>query len=123
MDQNKALLLALLVAKKRELQKEGKLKIRKHRVWVRKILTERKSKGEYHVLVKELKLFDHEFFFKQFRMSPTRFEELLQLVGPVITKSSLRREAIGPEERLCITLRFLQPTYFYNNTLHTQLFK
>ena len=25
---------------------------------------ERQSKGEFHVLVKELKLFDHEFFFK-----------------------------------------------------------
>ena len=26
---------------------------------------ERHSKGEFHVLVKELKLFDHEFFFKR----------------------------------------------------------
>ena len=28
------------------------------------MLEERQSKGEFHVFVKELKLFDHEFFFK-----------------------------------------------------------
>ena len=30
----------------------------------------RHPKGEFPVLVKELKLFDHELFFKQLRMSP-----------------------------------------------------
>lgn len=76
-------------------------------MWVRKILTERGWKGEYHLLVKELKLFIHEFFYKQFRMSPSRYEELLKLVGPLITKSAIRREVIPAGERLCITLRCL----------------
>ena len=109
MERNKALLLALLVLKKRELEKseECRIKIRKHKVWVGKILTERSWKGEYHLLVKELKLFDHEFFYKQFRMSPSRYEILLQLVGPLITKNAHRREVISPGERLCITLRYL----------------
>ena len=109
MDRNNALLLALLVLKKRQIQnaEENRMKIRVHKVWVRKILTERTWKGEYHVLVNELKLFDHEFFYKQFRMSPTRLEELLCLVGPLLVKSSLRREVITPGERLCITLRSL----------------
>lgn len=106
MEKEEALLIALLVTRKRQLQKH-KQKKRKHSVWVRKILTERSWKGEYHHLVKELKLHDHEFFYKQFRMSPTRYEELLQLVSLVIQKSSLKREAISPSERLCITLRFL----------------
>ena len=112
MDSNKALLLALLVLKKCEVQKAQAhrmkiRKIRKHRFWVRKILTERKWKGEYCVLVNELKLFDHEFFYKQFRMSPTRYEELLKLVAPLITKSSEGREVVSPGERLCTTLRSL----------------
>ena len=75
---------------------------------------ERHSKREFHVLVKELKLFDHEFFFKQFRMTPEKLENLLTMVAPWISmvaprimKRSLRREAIGPRERLCVTLRYL----------------
>ena len=54
-----------------------------------------------------MKLFDHEMFFKQFRMPPTNLEELLQWVAPRIVKSNLKRESISPEERLCVTLRFL----------------
>ena len=76
-------------------------------MWVRKIFMERSWKGEYHLLIKELKLYDHEYFFKQFRMLPDKFEKLLSFVAPLILKSSERREAISPEERLCITLRYL----------------
>ena len=35
--------------------------INKKRLWVWQIFMERHLKGEFHVLVKELKLFDHEF--------------------------------------------------------------
>ena len=68
---------------------------------------ERHSRGKFHVLVKELKLFDHEFFFRQFCMTPEKLENLLTMVAPRIMRSSLRREAIGPRERLCVTLRNL----------------
>ena len=37
---------------------------------VRQKFMERNLKREFYVLVKELKLFDHEFFFKQFHMTP-----------------------------------------------------
>ena len=37
--------------------------INRKRLWVWQIFMERHLKGEFHVLVKELKLFDHEFFF------------------------------------------------------------
>ena len=57
----------------------------------------------FHVLVKQLKLFDQEFFFKQFRMTPEKLENLLTVVAPRIMRSSLRREGIGPRERLCVT--------------------
>ena len=77
--------------------------IKRKRFWVRQIFMERHSKGEFHVLVKELKLFDHEFFFKQFRMTPEKLEKFLTMVAPRITRSLLCREAIG----LCITLCYL----------------
>ena len=41
-------------------------------------------------------------------MSPERFEHLLQLAGPKITKQNTQfRTAISAEERLIATLRFL----------------
>ena len=74
---------------------------------MRQIFEERKKKGEFHTLIDDMKLFDHEYFYKQFRMPPQKLEELLSWIGPLITKDSLRREAIGPDERLCVTLRYL----------------
>ena len=82
-------------------------KERKRRFWVRQIYQQRKQKGEYHLLVKDLKLFDDELFFTYFRMSTTKFEGLLSWVAPHITKSSMKREAVGPSERLCVALRYL----------------
>ena len=41
-------------------------------------------------------------------MSPERFEHLLSLVGPFVTKKKCKsREVISPQERLVLTLRFL----------------
>ena len=41
-------------------------------------------------------------------MSPDRFEHLLSLVGPIITKNDTRmRKAIGPAEQLSLTLHYL----------------
>ena len=40
-------------------------------------------------------------------MSPTKFEELLGFVAPILVKPNARREPIGPEERLFVTLRYL----------------
>ena len=42
------------------------------------------------------------------RMTPERFEHLLSMVGPRIKKKDTKmREAIGPAERLTLTLRYL----------------
>ena len=70
---------------------------RKHRFWAVKIYIDRQQKGEFHLLVKQAKNFDAEFFFQMFRMSATQFEELLQFIFPYIEKESLRRESIKPE--------------------------
>ena len=74
---------------------------------MRQLYKDRKTKGEYHLLIKEMKTFDKEYFFQNFRMTPTKFEELLMLVTPKIIKSSTKREAITPGERLCVALRYL----------------
>ena len=75
---------------------------------MRKVYEERKTKGEFNVLVRELMLADHEYFFRLFRMSPSTFELLLSWVAILIKKESTRmRQAIPPDERLCVTLRYL----------------
>ena len=58
-------------------------------------------------MVKEAALFDHEYFFKLFKMTPRRLELLLSWVAPLIKINNIRRETIEPNERLCITLRYL----------------
>ena len=74
---------------------------------VRTIVKERHSKGLYNILVRDLMLFDHECFFKAFRMSPTRFEELLSWIAPSISKSSKIPDVAGPSEPLSVTLCYL----------------
>ena len=85
-------------------KREGK---RTCRFWVRQLFAERPQKGLFSILVKDLQLHDHLYFFQNFRMSPTTFELLLSWVGPLIKKSSLRRPVACPAERLCVTIRYL----------------
>ena len=80
----------------------------KKRFWVRKIYSERKQKGEFNMLVKDLRLHDELFFIKYFCMSPTIFEELLTWIAPYIQKQETKViEPICPRERLCVALRYL----------------
>lgn len=94
-------IIILLLLRRRRRKKANR------KFWVRQIFAERKQKGEYHLLIKEMRLVDNELFFRQFRMNPTKFEELLSYVAPEIIKSSVKREPISPSERLCATLRYL----------------
>ena len=68
---------------------------------------ERKTKGAYNLLIQDLRINDHKYFFPFFRMTPTRYEHVLGIIAPYITKSSLKREAIGPSERLIVTLKYI----------------
>ena len=52
-----------------------KYKNKRKRLWVKEMFEERQSKGEFHVLVKELKLFDHEFFFKHIATQHVDFSQ------------------------------------------------
>ncbi len=102
---NKKLAFFILVRLRMRLRKKS-LKYKKS-IWIRKIFQEREEKSEYHLLVRELELFDKEYFFKMFRMSPQKFERLLSWIAPSILKSALRRSVASPAERLCVTLRYL----------------
>ena len=80
----------------------------KKRMWVRQLFQERKRKGEFNLLVHDMKLFDSEWFFRYFRMSPKTFEVLLSWVAPHISKKGTRmREPISAAERLSVALRYL----------------
>ena len=72
-----ALMYLLILYRRRKQRKRNKYK---NRFWVRKLFQHRKTHGEFHNLVKELKLHDHELFFKQFRMDPCQMEEVLSWV-------------------------------------------
>lgn len=57
------------------------------------------------VASKEL-LQDDEKFLCMYRMQKETYQQLLNIVGPSITKQNTRfRECVGPDERLLITLR------------------
>ena len=77
---------------------------KKHRFWIRKLYEERNVKGEYHLLIHDMRLHDHEMFFRYFCMLPETYEILLKLVVPDIKKLSTKmREPIGPDQRLAVT--------------------
>ena len=80
----------------------------KKRSWVRKICSERKQKGEFNMLVKDLRLHNELFSFKYFRMSPTACEELFNLDCTIYSETRNKDErAYFPRERLCVVLRYL----------------
>ncbi|XP_040069512.1 putative nuclease HARBI1 [Ixodes scapularis] len=76
--------------------------------WVRLILRLRENLGEYHHLVRDMRLDDGRDFFMYFRMTRQRFEHLLSLVGPLLLKKvTFWRTPIAPAERLSLTIRYL----------------
>ncbi|XP_002162517.3 uncharacterized protein LOC100197499 [Hydra vulgaris] len=93
----------LLILKRRK-----RIKKRKHQFWVRELFKKRVQQGAFSSLVKEMKLFDKEFFYRYLRMSPDRLEHLLSLIGSSLTKKYCpSRDSICPSQRLIITIRYL----------------
>ena len=92
----------LLILRRRRLARRAK------RCWIKKINRSRLLKGEYHSLIQEMRLSDHESFYKYFRMTPQRFDHLLSLVGPLISHQETKfRAPVSASERLAVTLRYL----------------
>lgn len=94
------LLLIVLMAREDEKYK----KYSKKQFWVKPLLQERKRHGFYHSLFPIVSL-ENSTFFNYCRMTPSQFEELLIMVGPIISKENAYRESISAAERLSLTLR------------------
>ena len=92
---------SLMLRKKKMLLRLYLIKLKKERrFWVRKIYSERETKGEYCLFIKYLKL--PGVLLRQFRMLPSVFELLLSM-----KTTTNMRDPISPSERLTVTLRFL----------------
>ena len=89
-------------------QRRMKSKRKQPRFWMRKLYEERNFKGEYSLLVHDLRLYNREMFFRYFRMTTETFEILLGLNAPIIQKEVRKmRSPISVDQRLLITLRYL----------------
>ena len=97
-------ILLLTILRRRSIKRKS---TNKKSMWVRRLFLERERHGEFQRLVLDLLLFDSVYFFKNFRMCPEGFENLLSWIAPSIVKSSKRRPTTSPAERLIITLRYL----------------
>lgn len=78
---------------------------RKREIWVKDIFRKREEQGDFHNLIPEMRLNDHEGYRNFFRMGPDKFDELLSMVGPFLTKEmTYFRRPISAAERLAVTL-------------------
>lgn len=92
------LFLLLLILKNR--------RVIRRRWWVHPINGFRPFQGAGENLYRELlHLNDEESFFNFTRLNFTQFDELLDLISPLIRKQRTRDDVIDPESRLLITLR------------------
>lgn len=103
-ESDEEVVVACLLAEEEELEKSVK---RKHSIWIHNIFKKRSEHGEYHTLFPDL-LNDDTKFFQYFRMSQDKFNYLVDILKPhLLRQNTTYREAIGPEERLAVCLRYL----------------
>lgn len=75
------------------------------RLWVHPVNERRQQQGAYHNLVQELAL-DSERHQRYFRMTPGQMDEILNIIGPDITRQHTNfRQPIEARQRLAVTLR------------------
>lgn len=91
--------ITMMIIKKKKEKKDRKY-------WVHPYYRERGETGAYVVVVESLLITDPTMFHEYMRMSPTQFESLCDLVGPLIEKQeTFFRKPISGHERLAVTLR------------------
>lgn len=79
---------------------------RQRRYWIRPTNTRRDEQGAAINLVIEMALYDMEWYYNYMRMSPNTFYELLELITPLIQKTTTNfRKPLPPHLRLSLTLR------------------
>ena len=73
--------------------------------WVHPVNALRPIKGEFYNLYPDLRHFPQRFV-GMYRMDPSKFDELLRKVSPLIKKKcTYMRTPISPEQKLVLTLR------------------
>ncbi|KAF0714885.1 protein ALP1-like [Aphis craccivora] len=101
-------IIALLLDEEDEEERRGNK--RKHRMWIHDIFKKRSQFGEYHTLFTDL-LNDDVKFFQYFRMSHAKFKTLLDILSPhILRQNTTYREAIEPEQKLAVCLRYVLKT-------------
>lgn len=101
----KVIRLFYLYMRYKELQDDRK----NREMWVRPIFTERRRllQGDSDNLIVEMRLEDPNKYFNYLRMSAVIFNELLNIVGPLIEKENVVRKPIPARTRLEVTIRWL----------------
>ena len=97
-------IISLLIKRRERRRKDWVVKTKI--VWVEKLYRERKEKGEYSSLIKEMQIVVEMLFYQQFRMTAQRYKNLLTLVAPRITMPLVKRDAISPGEWLSVYRAF-----------------
>ena len=78
------------------------------RVWTREWIKRREELGAYHTLFRELAAEDTLGFGEYMRMPHAKFLELVEVVGPLLTKQETHmKTSIAPNERLALAIRYL----------------
>ena len=75
-------------------RREKNKKRRGRRFQIRPLLADRATNGAYQTLVLKMKGVDRQKIFGFVRMSPNRFDHLLELIKPMIIKKNAVRAAI-----------------------------
>ena len=94
---------------RREEEERSRRRNRKRRsVWTRQWLLRRPLYGQYETLLVELNREDGASYRNFLRMDNVLFEEIVEKVGPKITKKdTILRKALDPGLKIAITLRYL----------------
>ena len=91
---------------------------KKKKHWVRPFIARRNEMGASRALCEELAAQDPKTFKKMMRMNDEKFDELLRLVEPLITKQdTILRDAIPAITRLQATLFYLATGSHYNTAM------
>ena len=104
---------------------------RNRQLWVKEWINKRPRFGAYYKLLNELHALDQAGYKNLIRMDPATFDELPTKVAPHITYQDTNiRQAIPPEERLVLTLRFLATgeefilvNYKFNIVMHLPILR
>lgn len=113
LQKKKRLLHLLLHITKIQSLNQSKCLNKKKKIWIRACILDREIRGEASTLVQEMRFRDLVWYYNYTRMMPESFDELLNLIEPIIRKQETNfRKPISPAIRLLITLRYSDITYY-----------